>query len=192
MKLGVLAALLSASATVAAGQTHVVEGIPGSKVKVVIYEDLACSDCAIFSKMLDEKILPVYGGEVTFLHKDFPLAKHPWARKAAIAGRFFLATNSSLAVEYRRAVMREREQIRPDSFDGWLRRFAQEHGADPAPALASLNDPKLAAAVEDDYEEGVARGIAHTPTVFVNGRPFIETIPYKEFAGAIDRELARR
>jgi protein-disulfide isomerase len=142
--------------------------------------------------MLDEKILPVYGGKVAFLHKDFPLAKHPWARKAAIAGRFFLATSSSLAVEYRRAVMREQERIGPGGFDGWLGRFAQEHGADPARALASLDDPKLAAAVEDDYQEGVARGIAHTPTVFVNGRPFIETIPYKDLAGAIDKELARR
>ena len=42
---------------------------------------------------------------------------------------------------------------------------------DPVKAVASLNDARLAALVEEDYQDGVARGIAHTPTVLVNGRP---------------------
>jgi hypothetical protein len=38
--------------------------------------------------------------------------------------------------------------------------------------------------------EGVARGIVHTPTVLVNGRPFVETFPVEDVAKAIDAELA--
>ena len=49
---------------------------------------------------------------------------------------------------------------------------------------------KLAAEVESDYQEGVARGIAHTPTALVNGQPFIETFTYEEISKAIDSELA--
>ena len=55
-----------------------------SKVRVLIYEDLQCPDCAEFRRMMDEKILPRYGERVAFIHRDFPLAKHAWARKAAI------------------------------------------------------------------------------------------------------------
>jgi protein-disulfide isomerase len=48
----------------------------------------------------------------------------------------------------------------------------------------------LADLVEKDYQEGVARGIAHTPTVLVNGKPFVETFAFEEVAAAIDAELA--
>lgn len=62
-----------------------VEGLPESRVRVLIYEDLQCPDCAAFRRMMDEKILPRYASEVAFVHRDFPLAKHAWARKAAVA-----------------------------------------------------------------------------------------------------------
>lgn len=192
MRLRLLALFLSASTAIVARQPHPVEGIPDSKVKVVIYEDLECSDCAEFRHMLDEKLLPRYAATVTFLHMDFPLAKHPWARKAAIAGRFFLAQSNDLAVEYRRAVMKDQDRIRPDNFNDWLSRFARSHGVDSGKAIAALQDPKLAAAVEDDFQDGVSRGIAHTPTLLVNGHPFIETFPYEDVAKTIDSELAAR
>ena len=56
--------------------------------------------------------------------------------------------------------------------------------------LPLSNDARLAALVEEDYQDGVARGIAHTPTVLVNGRPFVETFPVEDVAKAIDAELA--
>jgi protein-disulfide isomerase len=45
--------------------------------------------------------------------------------------------------------------------------------------------------VEKDYQDGVARGVSKTPTVFVNGRPFIETFTVEEISKAIDAELKR-
>ena len=56
---------------------------------MIIYEDLQCSDCANFQRILDDRLLPRYGRRVAFEHRDFPLAKHAWARKATVAGRFF-------------------------------------------------------------------------------------------------------
>ncbi|NWF85183.1 MAG: thioredoxin domain-containing protein, partial [Bryobacteraceae bacterium] len=70
--------MISAGMGLAAPPTRV-EGNPSSPVRVVIYEDLQCSDCAAFRKMLDEKLLPRYGSKVAFEHRDFPLAKHSWA-----------------------------------------------------------------------------------------------------------------
>ena len=166
------------------------EGAIGSKVRVLIYEDLQCPDCADFRKVLDDRLLPKYQGKVAFEHRDFPLAKHAWARKAAIAARFVAATKPDLAVDFRQYLMGRQIEINADNFNSVLERYAKEHGINPAKAIAALDDKQLAAAVQQDFEEGVARGIAHTPTVLVNGAPFVEHFTYEEVAKAIDSELA--
>ena len=50
--------LLLASAVGLAAQQPVVEGLAESKVRVLIYEDLQCPDCAEFRRMMDDKLLP--------------------------------------------------------------------------------------------------------------------------------------
>jgi protein-disulfide isomerase len=45
--------------------------------------------------------------------------------------------------------------------------------------------------VEKDYQDGVGRGIIHTPTVLVNGAPFVETFTFEEIAKGIDAALAQ-
>ena len=51
--------------------------------------------------------------------------------------------------------------------------------------------PSLARIVEEEFKEGVARGVARTPTVFVNGEPFIETFTFEDISQAIDAALVR-
>jgi len=164
---------------------HLVEGRPDSSVRVIIYEDLQCSDCAAFRRMLDDKLLPAYGAQVAFEHRDFPLPRHLWARKAAIAARYFQQQSVQLAVEYRRHTLATIRETTADNFTDKLAAFAKAHGADSSKALAALSDESLAALVERDFQEGVARGVARTPTVFVNGKPFVETFPAEEIAAAI-------
>ena len=43
-----------------------VEGNPSGQVRAIIYEDLQCSDCAVFREMMDKRILPKYGDRVAF------------------------------------------------------------------------------------------------------------------------------
>jgi protein-disulfide isomerase len=188
MKQAALAALLALP--LFAADQHLVEGVAQSPVRVLIYEDLQCPDCADFRRMLDTQLLPRYAATVRFEHRDFPLAKHAWARKAAIAARFFEETRPGLGLEYRKYTMGHQLEINADNFNDQLSRFAKEHGVDPSKALAALADKRLADLVEKDFEEGTARGIAHTPTVLVNGKPFIETFSFEEVSAAIDAELA--
>src|ERR1700744_3833620 len=79
---------VAASTGILSAKSNIIQGNPNSTVKVQIYEDLQCGDCARFLQMMEEKILPRYGTRVAFIHRDFPLAKHDWARTAAIAGRW--------------------------------------------------------------------------------------------------------
>jgi protein-disulfide isomerase len=184
-----LAALLTASAGLLA-QPGPLEGLAGSPVQVVIYEDLQCPDCAAFRKMLDEKLLPRYGGKVAFLHRDFPLAKHAWARQAAIAARFFYERSPALGLRYRRETMAGLREITTENFPQKLAAFAAGNGVPAAEALSALKDTRLAALVEQDFQEGVARGISKTPTVLVSGTAFVETFTFEEISKAIEQALA--
>ncbi|HTT66242.1 MAG TPA: thioredoxin domain-containing protein [Bryobacteraceae bacterium] len=185
----VLALLLSAMGLLA--QKPIVEGKAGSPVRAVIYEDLQCSDCAAFRRMLDEKLLPAYGAKVAFVHRDFPLAKHAWAKKAAIAARFFGEQQPALGLEYRRYAMAGQELTTDANFNMRLVTFAQAHGIAPDAAIAALSNARYAELVEQDYQDGVSRGVVHTPTVFVNGKPFVETFSFEEISKGIDEALAQ-
>jgi protein-disulfide isomerase len=167
--------------------SRLVEGNPSSAVRVIVFEDLQCGDCATFRTMLDKQLLPRFGSKAAFEHRDFPLPKHNWSRQAAIAARFFERTSAELAVKYRRETMANRKSITPENFNATLSAFASKHGVDAAKAIAALTDPALEAAVEKDYRDGVARGVGRTPTVLVDGEPFIETFTYEEIAAALEK-----
>ena len=171
-------------------QQELVEGRADSKVRVVVYEDLQCSDCASFRRMMDQKLLPKYGEQVAFVHKDFPLPRHSWARKAAIAARFFESRSPELGLAYRKHILGTMFETTAENFEALLRDFAERHNVAPAEAVAALADPKLAARVEKDFQDGVARGVSKTPTVFVNGRPYIERFTFEEISKGIDEAIA--
>lgn len=189
---GRLLAALVASAAGLNAQRPLVEGFPESKLRVLIYEDLQCPDCAAFRKMLDEQLLPRYSARVAFVHRDFPLAKHVWARKAAIAARFFAEVKPELGIAYRRHIMATIPETTAENFEDKLAEFAAKNGVDAAQARAALDDKRLAALVERDFQDGVARGVVKTPTVFVSGKPFIEHFSIEEISRAIDDAFAGR
>ncbi|HVX66991.1 MAG TPA: thioredoxin domain-containing protein [Bryobacteraceae bacterium] len=181
-------ALLAPLAALGAG-ARLTEGNPASTVRVLIFEDLQCPDCAAFHAQLKEKLLPKYGATVAFEHYDFPLNKHVWARKAAMAARFFERMGPQLALKYRDETMAAQQQITMDNFEERLIAFAKANGVDAKQAVAALNEPELTALVEKDVQDGVARGVIHTPTAFVSGTPFVEAIAFEEISKAIDAAL---
>jgi protein-disulfide isomerase len=170
-------------------QKPIVEGHADSPVRAVIYEDLQCPDCAAFRRMMDDKLLPQYSEKVAFVHRDFPLAKHAWARRAAIAARFFADQKPELGLAYRRYTMASQEATNEANFNARLTDFAKAHDIEPDAAIAALSNARYAELVEQDYQDGVSRGVVHTPTVFVNGMPFVETFTFEEISRAIDQAL---
>ena len=173
-----------------AAQEPLVEGNPKSAVRIVVYEDLQCPDCAVYRKMMDEQLLPKFGKQVAFEHRDFPLAKHKWARKAAIASRFFQATDRATAIAFRQLMMAKQKEIDPDNINTRIGEFAKSHGIEPTTAITALDDPKYEKLVEEDYQDGIARGVSKTPTVFVNGEPFVEHFEVDEVSKAIQSALS--
>jgi protein-disulfide isomerase len=77
------------------------------------------------------------------------------------------------------------------NFNTRLADFAKAHDIEPDAAIAALSNAHYAELVEQDYQDGVSRGVVHTPTVFVNGKPFIETFTFEEISKGIDEALAQ-
>jgi protein-disulfide isomerase len=183
---------LTAAALIAASllaQNPVVEGNSASPVRVIAYEDLQCPDCAVYRKMLDEHLLPKYGDRVAFEHRDFPLPKHNWARRAAIAARYLERQDPALGVAFRRWAFTNQREITAENLTDKLSDWAKANRVDPNKLTTALEDPTLAKLVEDDYQDGIARGVARTPTVLVNGESFIETFTVEEISKGIDAAL---
>jgi len=162
-----------------------IEGNPNSTIKVFIYEDLQCGDCLALQNLLDEKILPKYGSRVTFVHRDFPLPKHEWARPAALAGRWVAEKDRVLGMKFRREIMSEQLYLKSDTVEHWMRQFALRNKLDPDGIVAATTDPRLIALLEQDRQAALSRGVTKTPTVFVANQAFVETIVYEELARAL-------
>lgn len=166
---------------------RLVEGNAQSGVRVLVFEDLQCSDCARFRKLLDETLLPKYGEHVAFEIYDFPLPKHHWARSAVVASRYLQRLAGSTALEFRRQVANSLPRINEEGFDSFFRGFLRSKSLDVRSAIRSLSDPELNRAVEADVQEGLKRNVRKTPTVVVGSRVLVKQFSGEEIATELDR-----
>lgn len=160
-------------------------------VSVTIYTDLQCGDCTRFNTMLEESLLPKYRGRVQFLHRDFPVPRHTWARPAALIGRRFDEIACGLSAGWRAYILDRIKTTTPETLADRVREYAGEVGVDADNVLSGLNDEKLAAAIDANVREGQARGVTKTPTVFVNNQAFIEVFTLEEITAGIEEALTQ-
>lgn len=184
-----LAAALVLSTAAVAATTDMVEGNPDATVKVLIYSDLQCDYCQSFRTILDEKLLPKYGKTVAFVHRDFPLPRHKWAREASMAARWVWEQNPRAGVVFRRELLAEQSHITESSLKPWLIQFADRNKLSEQGIVAAMTDTRLGALVDGDVQSATVRGIKTVPTVIVAGKTFSETIVYDNVAQALDQAL---
>jgi protein-disulfide isomerase len=187
--LGILfaAAILSVSAAT----SDVVEGNPFAPVKVTIYGDLQCDYCQTLRTMLDEKLLPKYGAQVAFIHRDLPLGRHDWARTAAMVARWINEQNPLLGINFRREILAEQGHITSATLKPWVVEFARRKQLSESGIIAAMTDARLGTLVDQDVQVATARGINKIPAVYVAGQSFVGTIVYDDLARVIDQALAR-
>jgi len=108
-----------------------------------------------------------------------------------VAGRFFDSVKAEAGIAWRRHILASIRETTPANLAERVADFARRAGVDASRAVAALDDPALAALVEKDYQEGIARGIAKTPTVLAGGALLVETFTFEEISRVIEAELAR-
>ena len=184
----VLAILLFAVAALAwAGDTSVLRPPKGSKVALLVFEDLQCPDCARAAPLLHEAAKKY---NIPLVQYDFPLPMHNWSFEAAVDARYFDTKSKKLGDEYRLFIFANQPQITPQNLRGMTERFA----ADNKVVFPFVVDPsgELTAKVKADYAIGQRVGIEHTPTIYVvsdttRGTPFVEVVDRTQLYQLIDK-----
>ena len=177
---------LLTSEPIAPAQTISVDDDPSkgdatAPVTIVEFTDFQCPSCAAMHPVIEE-VLKSYGNKVRLVIRDFPLAQHTKARKAAEAanaahaqGKFF---------EYVALLYKRQNALDVPS----LKKYATELGLNRTKFDADLDSGKYAAEVRKDIDDGEIYGVESTPTLFINGVA-LRVLSAEGLRAAIDRGL---
>jgi protein-disulfide isomerase len=177
----------AAVTTVAHDKASALKPPPGSKVAIVIFEDLQCPDCARAHPLVHEV---AKAQNVPVVRHDFPLPKHDWSFQAAVIARYFETKSDKLAEGWRMYCYTHQDELSPDNLTPAAKKFADANNVQ----LPFVMDPdgKLAAKVKADFALGQKIGIQHTPTIWVVGNtttaePFVEVVDRSQMSALVDK-----
>ena len=159
-------------------------GPANAPVTIVEFSDFECPYCSRVVPTID-RVKEEYGDQVRVVFKQFPLAIHANAQKAAEAS--LCAHDQGKFWEMHDAMFADQQNLGPEG----LAAKAESIGLDMEAFRQCMNAEKYAAAVQEDMREGSAVGVSGTPAMFVNGRLISGAVPYEQIAVVIDEELER-
>ena len=139
-------------------------GPANAPVTIVEFSDFQCPFCARAVPELT-KVHETYKDKVKIVFKDFPLASHPQAPKAAEAAR--CAGEQKKYWEYHDTLFANNRALDITN----LKKYAADLKLDTAQFDTCLDSGKHSAAVKKSFEEGSRVGVTGTPAFFINGRP---------------------
>lgn len=165
-------------------------GAADAPVTIEVWADFQCPACGHFARETEPQLIRTFvaAGQVRLVHRDFAFLGRgrsydesveaaAAARCAARQGRFWdfeawLYANQR--GENAGAFSRER-----------LKAVAERIGLDVAAWTSCLDEGTEQAAVRAETEEGARQGISSTPTIVVNGTPYVGAVPYEQLATII-------
>jgi protein-disulfide isomerase len=157
------------------------KGNPNAAVTVIEFTDFQCPSCAQ-SHPAVERLMAEYGDRVHFVVRDFPLAQHADAPKAAEAAE--AAREQGKYWEYIAILYRNQSALSVAN----LKQYATTVGLDRARFDAALDSGKYAEAVRRDIRDGERVGVNGTPSFFINGRRTDERT-YEGLKSAVEAAL---
>ena len=155
-------ALLLATTLAWCADTSILKAPQGSRVAIIVFEDLECPQCARAAPLLHEASKK-YG--IPLVQHDFPLHQHPWSYDAAVNARYFDTISLKTGDEYRLWVFANQNYITKQNLRGVTEKWASDHKI----TLPFVVDPSgaLAAKVEADRSMGARIPLDHTPTIYI-------------------------
>ena len=161
-----------------------VRGSADAPVTIVEFSDFQCPYCVRARPAL-KRVRDVYGDDVRFAFRHFPLAFHQQAQKAGEAAS--CAGDQDRFWEMHDRLWANSSKLRPAD----LKEHASALGLDTEVFTQCLDSGRYASLVEEDAREGARLGVSGTPAFFINGRPLVGAQPFEVFARVIDDELER-
>ncbi len=180
MKTKVLALIaivtIMASAAWAAGDTSALHPPAGSRMALVVFEDLQCPACAKAEPLLEQAARNYH---IPVVRHDFIIPIHTWSKEAHIMARYFDTQSPQLGEEFRAYIFANQNAIYKTNLREWADKFAAAHHT----ALPAFYDPTGALREKVDADTQLGRvtgetGVTHTPTIYVvsdsKQEPFVE------------------
>lgn len=131
-----------------------------------------------------EQVLENNPGNVKIVFKNFPLRRHKFATKAAMAA--LAADGQGKFWAFHDRLFENYKQLNDQKIKG----IARDLGLDMEKFEKQMKDPGILAQIRQDLLDGNQAGVRGTPTVFIGGRLLRNWSP-KEFQMLIDKELGR-
>lgn len=158
-----------------------VRGDRNAPVMLIEFADYQCPYCQRIYPEL-KQLQQEFPGKVAFAFKDFPLAMHDRAPKAAQASR--CAGEQGKYWQYHDMLF-EGKALDTDQ----LKQYARNLKLDTTRFESCLDSGKQAAALSKDMAEGKDLGITQTPAFFVNGHFFSGAVPYSLLHDLVQQQL---
>ena len=153
-------------------------------VVIVEYSDFQCPYCRQAQPTLDQ-VAATYGDRVQLVYRDFPLAMHANAHRAAQAAQ--CAHEQGAFWPYHDILFQNIRRLGEQD----LRRHAKAARLDTSAFDECLSSGRYFAAVDADLARGEAHGVSGTPAFFINGRFLSGAQPFAAFRDIIDDELTQ-
>ena len=173
--------LASPSADVALGNAPT-RGVQNAPVLVIEFADYECPYCQKIAPDL-KRLQADYAGKVLFAFKDFPLAMHKRAQKAAEATR--CAGQQDKFWEYHDLLFEKGSGLEIAQ----LKDYARALHLNAETFDKCLDSGETAQVVKQDLEQAQKLGLTGTPSFFVNGHFFSGAASYSTIREIVDQQL---
>jgi protein-disulfide isomerase len=143
------------------------KGAKNGKITIVEFADFECPHCAEMRGTLEE-VLKAYPNEVTVYFKQFPIAFHTLAEPAARAA--LAAHKQDRFWPMHDLIFTHQGGLSPEKFI----EFATEIGLNLERFKADMDSKAVKDQVAKDRLDGENARLAATPTLFINGRMYLD------------------
>ncbi len=157
-------------------------GREDAAVTIVEFSDFQCPYCSQLSETLSQ-VVGRYGDKVKRVFRQYPLASHANAEKAAEAS--LCAHEQGKFWALHDVMFKDQNALGVDA----LKKKAKDLGLDEKAFSQCLDSGKHADAIKADLLAGNDAGVTSTPTAFVNGRILSGAVPIEQLTQMIDEEL---
>lgn len=139
------------------------KGGANAPVTIIEFTDYECPSCGATQPVLDE-VAKEFGDNVKLVVRNFPLAQHAHAFKAAEASE--AAREQGKYWEYVALLFANQKALEVPR----LKEYASRLGLDRNKFDAALDSGRFSARVKRDLADGDKIGVDSTPSVFINGK----------------------
>jgi len=163
------------------------QGPSDSPVTVVEFADFQCPACGALHPVLKQLKNDIPAAKFVFRH--FPLESiHKNARASSLAAAA-AGQQDKFWPMHDKLFEQQGEWSDQDNPEETFDRYAQEIGLELEKFKADLNNPDLSSRITADQNDGQSLRVSGTPTIFINGARYTQSLSYNNLKSAIEARL---